>query len=472
MEVRNPRNCLSDNDVHMLLSRIFSIVLILIVYKGAWGQNLVPNPSFEKFKCSRVDTTLGYLSYEQLSIYSWEQIVKQGEIQVPDMLYPLWFYGYSPDINSKLYPYQYYCLGEKEAPFTDLYDFGIPQPYSGLLMMGQTSISSSRLIPTTPITNLKSTLQKDSIYKIEFFLLSTPYTYYTADDFGWYFSPQKVDTTEWDMRIDEYLNPFYAIYRSPKGLRLDEISEWTKLTACYKAHGGEKSLYFAFDIASDKDSFLISYPYSENMEKSFEKFLNTAPEWVKWVGSFDEFIYYLDSVSVRKVSYPTTIRDTISFCTENPVWQLDSTRIKNGEILCSYGLEYSWNDGEESLYRTFPDSGLYVLHTTSNCGEHTFRFTIQEKQCKESVYIPTAFTPNSDGINDVFRPLGLNFTPISLNIYDRWGALIFHGTESNIAWHGMYKSQRVPTGVYTYKFKYRTAEGKIKLETGTITVLR
>ncbi len=471
MGVWNPRKYLSDNDETMI-ARISTIVLILIVYKGAWGQNLVPNPSFEKYESCKVHTTLG-IYFEVIKISSWEALEHQDQIYQPDMLYPIYFIGESPFIDSIIYPFRYFCWGEKEGPFTDIYNFGTPQPYSGIIMLRTASLNTNRNWFTTPITNLKSTLQKDSIYKMEFFLRSTPYTYYTADDFGWYFSQQKVDTTEWDMHIEDYLSPFYTAYKSPKGLCLDEISEWTKFTACYKAHGGEKSLYFAFDINIREDSLLISYLYSDNIEKRKQEYLNIAPDWLLMNASgYQGIIYYLDSVSVRKVSYSTTIRDTISYCTESPIWQLDSTRIKNGEILCSYGLEYSWNDGEESLYRTFPDSGLYVLHTTSNCGEHTFRFTIQEKQCKESVYIPTAFTPNSDGINDVFRPLGLNFTPISLNIYDRWGALIFQGTESNIAWHGMYKGQKVPTGVYTYKFKYRTAEGKIKLETGTITVLK
>lgn len=112
------------------------------------------------------------------------------------------------------------------------------------------------------------------------------------------------------------------------------------------------------------------------------------------------------------------------------------------------------------------------MHTRSQCGDHTFIIKVLSEQCEESIYIPTAFSPNSDGVNDKLKPLGLNFTAISFSIYDRYGAMVFKGVPGNMAWNGKYKHEDVMQGVYFYNFKYKNSRGEIKYKHGTVMVLR
>ena len=53
-----------------------------------------------------------------------------------------------------------------------------------------------------------------------------------------------------------------------------------------------------------------------------------------------------------------------------------------------------------------------------------------------TIYIPNAFTPNSDGINDGFRASGIGIKEFNMQIYDRWGNLIFESDDINKAWDG------------------------------------
>jgi gliding motility-associated-like protein len=89
-----------------------------------------------------------------------------------------------------------------------------------------------------------------------------------------------------------------------------------------------------------------------------------------------------------------------------------------------------------------------------------------------SVYIPNAFTPNGDGINDTFGVKGVDIGQFELVIYDRWGAEIFSTSNPNVQWDGKYKGHDAEGGVYAYKF---TAMGIGKGETeksGTVTLVR
>lgn len=90
-----------------------------------------------------------------------------------------------------------------------------------------------------------------------------------------------------------------------------------------------------------------------------------------------------------------------------------------------------------------------------------------------AVYIPTAFSPNHDGINDVFRPFFGKVKPESyqLSIYDRWGSRIYSCAGTSCAWTGMHRGRPVTPGVYTYSILLHYKKKTVRYK-GDVTVLK
>ncbi len=87
--------------------------------------------------------------------------------------------------------------------------------------------------------------------------------------------------------------------------------------------------------------------------------------------------------------------------------------------------------------------------------------------------IPTAFTPNGDGINDTWNIQALGFTRYTLIAYDRWGREAFNnGGDMTKLWDGTINGQPAPEGVYTFIFEGSDLNGKKVTRTGTVTLLR
>ena len=85
-----------------------------------------------------------------------------------------------------------------------------------------------------------------------------------------------------------------------------------------------------------------------------------------------------------------------------------------------------------------------------------------------SLYIPNSFSPNSDGINDVFLVEGTGIYEFELRIYDRWGELLFYTVDPGDAWTGGFKDYYVPDGVYTYQVKALDYKGNPIIGNGLI----
>lgn len=94
------------------------------------------------------------------------------------------------------------------------------------------------------------------------------------------------------------------------------------------------------------------------------------------------------------------------------------------------------------------------------------------------IYIPNIFTPNDDGINDVFTVMVSADTPIDGmegSIFDRWGNQIFNSGDNPFSWNGKFHNDVMMPGVYVYVIHVRyTLEGKAYEETftGDVTLIR
>ena len=86
--------------------------------------------------------------------------------------------------------------------------------------------------------------------------------------------------------------------------------------------------------------------------------------------------------------------------------------------------------------------------------------------------LPTAFSPNGDGENDVFRVRGGPFNAVIFNVYNNWGELIFQTDDANVGWDGTFEGNNSPLGVYTWTFEIEIIGGEIIKESGDVTLIR
>ena len=87
------------------------------------------------------------------------------------------------------------------------------------------------------------------------------------------------------------------------------------------------------------------------------------------------------------------------------------------------------------------------------------------------VYLPTAFTPNGDGLNDEFGAVGEGIDEYKLVVFNRWGEVIFTSNNLSSKWDGKYKGKAVPFGSYNYQLLAQGKEiGEVN-KTGRVTVI-
>lgn len=89
-----------------------------------------------------------------------------------------------------------------------------------------------------------------------------------------------------------------------------------------------------------------------------------------------------------------------------------------------------------------------------------------------SMYIPNAFTPNGDGMNDTFGVSGAAMGDFSLKIYNRWGEKVFETSNPTVRWDGKVNEEDAPSGVYVYKVLAKGVEGGKMQKKGNVTLVR
>jgi gliding motility-associated-like protein len=93
---------------------------------------------------------------------------------------------------------------------------------------------------------------------------------------------------------------------------------------------------------------------------------------------------------------------------------------------------------------------------TNNCSNADMS-VITVKDCS-TFYVPNAFTPNADGINDEFKVYGEGISSIEFKIFSRWGQIVFETKDINEGWDGKINGKLATAGIYVYKISYHTAK--------------
>ena len=190
-------------------------------------------------------------------------------------------------------------------------------------------------------------------------------------------------------------------------------------------------------LCSDEFASLYIYPLPDeanvtwstgNVQPSIEvNAPGTYSALVSWNGCT-----WTDEVLVdRAAPVLIDIVEPLSFC-------------EGGELVVSaenpsnlFPISYDWSNGETTPAVVIDRQGFYTVVAANACDTVSKAFEVQLDYCECPVYVPNAFTPDNDGVNDLFRPvLGCTTQDYRLEIYNPWGTLVFVTEDPEKGWYG------------------------------------
>jgi gliding motility-associated-like protein len=137
---------------------------------------------------------------------------------------------------------------------------------------------------------------------------------------------------------------------------------------------------------------------------------------------------------------------------------------------------YVWSTGDTTRQINVRTNGTYEVTVVHNCGVLDQVYHVEDRSCGCFIYIPDAFTPNGDGLNDeleVFAECDFILEFESLRIFDRWGGLVFETSDvARHGWKGEGKDGKPDSAdAYVWELIYRV-DGEIRRESGHVQLLR
>lgn len=192
---------------------------------------------------------------------------------------------------------------------------------------------------------------------------------------------------------------------------------------------------------------------------------------------------FADTISTEVAVWPTPIAN---FVTNPGVAILPNTTFKFDNTTVD-GTEYFWNfdifgDSEEpepTFSFPFNQSGSYNVELLSvnqyGCRDSTNRQVIVRDEIQ--IFIPNSFTPDYDGINDVWQVSGAGFRTegFKIEIFNRWGDMVYYSEDPYSAWTGNYNNGEhfLPDGIYLYRLLVRDNENDVNYRyDGHINLIR
>lgn len=173
----------------------------------------------------------------------------------------------------------------------------------------------------------------------------------------------------------------------------------------------------------------------------------------------------------------------LSFTPDDP-YQMERIEFKTSSF---YGNNYkvlSWlpvasfkDQDAKSQMASFTEPAQVIVRARSLDGgcEDEFRVSIDPREYSKDVAVPNAFTPNGDGLNDIFRPvlkLERAYNTMDFRVYNRYGQLVHATANMNHGWDGMFNGRPADKGVYSYKLVIYFLDGTNKVFTGEVTLIR
>ena len=144
-------------------------------------------------------------------------------------------------------------------------------------------------------------------------------------------------------------------------------------------------------------------------------------------------------------------------------------------------INYNWDFGDNTS-----DTSFNIAHSFTEEGEYYVTLTVTAVNgCLDTArspliiidgepkpWIPSAFTPNNDGANELLNIYGIAIATVDFRVYDRWGEMVFQTDDVSKGWDGTYLGMNSSTDVYVYVAKIKMLSGKKYILKGDVTLIR
>ncbi len=214
--------------------------------------------------------------------------------------------------------------------------------------------------------------------------------------------------------------------------------------------------------------------------------------------------YQGDTLKAEAGDYWVTVRDLNSGCTITETASIEGypyikasfsvnpdapcTNILNPELSIIDrsvgGVTGTFSFGDGTTFSYSP--GIFLDHSYADTGTYRLYLRIEnEGGCADSselsfcvepaatLYLPSGFTPNNDGLNDYFRAKGIGIVEFHMAVFNRWGEKLFESDDIDQGWDGIYQGRMSPNDAYTYLVIYRDmTSSEMKKKKGTFALIR
>lgn len=446
-------------------SFIVLLFLVLPVF-GTAQINLVPNPGFEDIS----DCDLEYGDADKA--LPWQII--NDPIASPDLYHACSTNGF----------YDLPVTGCEEGTF----------PKSGVGMVGMVNLTAEERISV----RLLDTLPKDIDIYVAFSTIPRQICDLTQGILCY--------SNTQCLAFSDFAYQSETLVLQPPGI-IDDAENWTTLETCYRASGREDLVLLGnFRLASETlrycpetDPQNFSYHYVDDVIVApFDVVPDTLYLCEGEVLNLDVTFYevpisWSDGVTgaIRTIERggDYIVRGNLAFCSltdrtlviEIPIGteELELDICKGETVTLSSPFAGTWENGDTNRTRIITQAGNYKSTLLTPCGERSREYTITTTDCEINYFVPNAFSPNNDGINDrlqFFFAADFDFTG-ELNIFDRWGNQLFNAQEvsplSPVTWDGKFKNKDLGAGIVVWTYSYVSArDGQTRTISGDVMVVR
>jgi gliding motility-associated-like protein len=139
---------------------------------------------------------------------------------------------------------------------------------------------------------------------------------------------------------------------------------------------------------------------------------------------------------------------------------------------------YEWSNGDDglSIIVSPTETTSYTVTVTDENGctaTDVVTVTVRKAQCDETdVYLPNAFSPNSDGVNDILYVRSNFIDDMELIIYNRWGQEVFRSKDQTVGWDGTFNGEPLPPDAYAYYLRALCINALEYRKQGNVNLLR